>query len=344
MPNSAGLAGFSNTARAITLAVADSVGLGPFVQIMQDVSGNLAEAGDAVPRHMRGWKFGRGNGIVPPMKRLLVFGYGYSARALASHLRAQGWDVRGTTRDGTPRGGEATLQWPGTEMARHLDWASHLLISAGPDAQGDPVLNALGDQLRAAQFDWVGYLSTTGVYGDHGGGWVDEGTPPRPETRRGMWRLAAEAAWRDTGLPVHVFRLAGIYGPGRGPFAKLRAGTARRIVKPNQVFSRIHVADIVQVLAASIARPNPGAVYNVCDDDPAPPEDVLEFAANLLGLPVPPAEDFATAEMTPMARSFYAASKRIRNTRIKTELGVHLAYPTYRAGLTALHAQPDMDL
>ncbi|HEY0214020.1 MAG TPA: SDR family NAD(P)-dependent oxidoreductase, partial [Paenirhodobacter sp.] len=137
-------------------------------------------------------------------------------------------------------------------------------------------------------------------------------------------------------LPLHVFRLAGIYGPGRGPFAKVRAGTARRILKPGQVFSRIHVADIAQILAASIAAPNPGRLYNVCDDDPAPPQDVLAYAAGLLHLPVPPAEDFATAAMTPMARSFYADNKRVRNDRIKTELGVRLIYPDYRAGLRAM--------
>ena len=265
------------------------------------------------------------------MKRLLIFGYGYSARALANVLRAEGWEVRGTTREGTD-----AIQWPGTDMTEHLDWASHLLISAGPAADGDPVLNVLRDQIAQTRFDWVGYLSTTGVYGDHDGGWVDESTPLAPSTKRGRQRVAAEAAWQELDLPLHIFRLAGIYGPGRGPFAKVRAGTARRIVKPNQVFSRIHVEDIAQVLAASIARPNPGAVYNVCDDEAAPPEDVLELAAQMLNLPVPPAEDFASAEMTPMARSFYAESKRVRNDRIKTELGVRLAYPTYREGLASL--------
>ena len=153
-------------------------------------------------------------------------------------------------------------------------------------------------------------------------------------------RVQAETAWRalaaDTGLPLQIFRLAGIYGPGRGPFAKVRAGTARRIIKKGQVFSRIHVEDIAQVLAASIAQPNPGAAYNLCDDDPAPPEDVIGHAAELLGLPLPPAEDFETAEMTPMARSFYAESKRVRNDRIKDELGVVLKYPSYRAGLADL--------
>ena len=190
---------------------------------------------------------------------------------------------------------------------------------------------------RAAQFDWVGYLSTTGVYGDQDGGWVDESAPLNPSTRRGQWRRDAEARWSAIpGLPLHIFRLAGIYGPGRGPFAKVRQGTARRIVKPGQVFSRIHVDDIAQVLAASIARPRPGAIYNVCDDDPAPPQDVIAHAAELLGVPVPPEIPIDEAEMTPMARSFYAESKRVRNDRIKDELGVRLAYPDYRTGLAAL--------
>ena len=187
---------------------------------------------------------------------------------------------------------------------------------------------------------WLGYLSTTGVYGNHDGGWVDEDTPLTPSTRRGKLRVATEAAWQalaaEAGLPLHIFRLAGIYGPGRGPFAKVRDGTARRIIKAGQVFSRIHVDDIAQVLAASINRPNPGAIYNLCDDDPAPPQDVIARAAELLGLPVPPAVDFDTAEMTPMARSFYAESKRVRNDRIKDALEVTLIYPDYRAGLQAL--------
>ncbi len=196
---------------------------------------------------------------------------------------------------------------------------------------------------RGSSLAWLGYLSTTGVYGDHQGGWVGESTPLAPSTRRGRWRMEAEAAWQalaaETGLPLHIFRLAGIYGPGRGPFEKVRQGTARRIIKPGQVFSRIHVEDIAQVLEASIARPNPGAAYNLCDDDPAPPEDVIAHAAELLGLPVPPAIPFDEAEMTPMARSFYAESKRVRNDRIKKELGVDLLYPDYRSGLAALLAE-----
>ncbi|MEM6760612.1 MAG: SDR family oxidoreductase [Pseudomonadota bacterium] len=275
---------------------------------------------------------------------LLSFGHGYSAQALTQLLLPLGWRVVGTTRGAEKAaqlrhsGIEARL-FPGSDLSADLDAATHLLISAGPDAEGDPVLRALGAAIaaRARQFQWVGYLSTTGVYGDHQGAWVDENTPLRPSTRRGQWRKDAEAAWRAIpDLPLHIFRLAGIYGPGRGPFSKVRSGTARQIIKHGQVFSRTHVEDIAQILAASIARPNPGAAYNVCDDDPAPPQDVIVHAAELLGLPVPLAEPFETAEMSPMARSFYAESKRVKNDRIKDELGVTLLYPTYREGLAAL--------
>ncbi len=279
------------------------------------------------------------------MSVLLSFGHGYSARALTRVLLPQGWTVIGTTRsadkaDVLRAEGVEPLIWPGADLAPALDRATHLLISAAPDDDGDPVLRLVKDDIaaRAGQFDWVGYLSTTGVYGDHVGEWVDEASPLTPATKRGQARVRAEADWATLGLPLHIFRLAGIYGPGRGPFEKVRQGTARRIVRPGQVFSRIHVADIAQILAASIARPNPGAAYNLCDDDPAPPEDVIAFAAELLGLPVPPPEDFATAEMTPMARSFYAESKKVRNDRIKAELGVRLIYPDYRTGLRALLA------
>ena len=278
---------------------------------------------------------------------LLSFGHGYSARALARLLLPQGWRIIGTTRSDDKAGrlmneGVEPRIWPGADMRPALNAATHLLISAAPDENGDPVLAELRDEIaaRAQQFAWVGYLSTTGVYGDHDGEWVDETTPLNPATKRGQARVAAEADWASIpGLPLHIFRLAGIYGPGRGPFAKVRDGTARRIIKQGQVFSRTHVADIAQVLAASIARPNPGAAYNVCDDDPAPPQDVIGYAAELLGVPVPPAEDFETAEMSPMARSFYAESKKVSNDRIKSELGVKLIYPDYRSGLRALLAQ-----
>lgn len=275
------------------------------------------------------------------MKTLLSLGHGYSASALARLLIPQGWSVIGTTRsrpEGLRAEGVEPLLWPG-DLAPALARASHVLISAAPDANGDPFLQAARPMIVAARPAWVGYLSTTSVYGDHQGGWVDEDTPLNPQSARAVQRILAERQWLATGLPVHIFRLAGIYGPGRGPFQKVRDGSARRIVKPGQVFSRIHVDDIARVLAASMARPAPGTVYNVCDDDPAPPEDVLAEAARLLGLPLPPEVPFDQAEMTPMARSFYAESKRVRNDRIKTALGVKLAYPDYRSGLAALLAQ-----
>ena len=282
-------------------------------------------------------------------RTLLSLGHGYSARQLATQLIPQGWRVIGTTRSADKAAGIAAtgvepLIWPGTDLAEALRAADSVLISAGPGPEGDPVLadpDARAQILEAASnLRWVGYLSTTGVYGDHNGGWVDEGTALTPSTKRGRARVAAEAAWQAIpDLPLHIFRLAGIYGPGRGPFAKVRKGTARRIIKPGQVFSRIHVEDIAQVLAASLARPNPGAIYNLCDDDPAPPQDVIVYAAQLLGVPVPPAVAFEDADMTPMARSFYAESKKVRNDLIKSELGVRLAYPDYRKGLSAMLEQ-----
>ncbi|KAJ57125.1 epimerase [Actibacterium mucosum KCTC 23349] len=278
-------------------------------------------------------------------KTLLSIGHGYSAQALARLLLPQGWTIIGTTRSTekathlTATGVQAVI-WPGTDLAPLVAKSTHVLLSAAPGEQGDPVLTTERQAFAdAAHLEWVGYLSTTGVYGDHGGGWVDESTPLTPSTKRGKARKVAEEAWLSRGLPMHVFRLAGIYGPGRGPFAKIRNGTARRVIKKNQVFSRIHVDDIAQVLAASIARPNPGAIYNVCDNDPAPPQDVLAHAAHLLGLPLPPEEDFETAQMRPMARSFYSDSKRVRNDRIREELGVKLLYPDYDTGLRALLRQ-----
>lgn len=277
-------------------------------------------------------------------KHLISFGHGYSAQALSHVLTRQGWRVTGTSRtadrDAAIRASSAEpIRFPGPDVLNALSNATHILSSAGPTEDGDPVLAHLRDAIasHAPKLEWVGYLSTTGVYGDHQGGWVDESTPLTPSTRRGAWRKSAEEEWAAIpGLPLHIFRLAGIYGPGRGPFAKVRNGTARRIIKEGQVFSRTHVEDIAQVLAASIARPNPGAIYNVCDDDPAPPQDVIAHAAELLGMPVPPEIPFEDAEMTPMARSFYAESKRVRNDRIKDELGVTLKYPSYREGLAAL--------
>ena len=281
------------------------------------------------------------------MKTLLSLGHGYTAAALARVLIPQGWHIIGTTRgtgESLLSAGIEPVSWPGTPLAPLLARASHVLVSIAPGPGGDPVLASEAEALSAAapHLQWLGYLSTTGVYGDHAGGWVDEATPLTPATERGRARVQAEAAWQalaaQCGLPLHIFRLAGIYGPGRGPFEKLRNGTARRIIKPGQVFSRIHVDDIAATLAASIAQPNPGAIYNVCDDAPAPPEDVITHAACLLGMPPPPIVDFAQANLPPMAASFYAESKRVRNDRIKHELGVRLAYPGYREGLAAVLA------
>lgn len=280
-------------------------------------------------------------------KTLLSFGHGYSAAALARILEPQGWRIIGTSRseDKLATFMEAGVEprlWPGADMTPALNAATHLLISPAPTEAGDPVLAELRDEItkRADQFEWVGYLSTTGVYGDHHGGWVDENSPLTPATKRGQLRVMAEEEWRAIpNLPLHIFRLAGIYGPRRGPFSKVRNGTARRIIKEGQVFSRIHVEDIAQTLAASIENPNPGAAYNLCDDDPAPPQDVIGYAAELLGVPIPEAVNFEDADLSPMARSFYAESKKVRNDRIKNELGVTLKYPDYRTGLRALLAQ-----
>lgn len=289
-------------------------------------------------------------------RTMFVFGLGYSAGVLAQRLLAEGWTVRVTVRDAgkaaaLAAGGIQSLVFDGAspiaDIASALDGVTHVLSSVPPGADGDPVLHHHGADLaaRAAQFAWAGYLSTTGVYGDRAGGWVDEASELTPATARGERRVAAEAGWcrlwADAGLPVHLFRLAGIYGPGRNALETVRSGNARRVVKPGQVFSRTHVDDIAQVLAASIARPNPGAAYNVCDDDPAPPQEVVLHACELLGVAPPPEVPFEEAEMSEMGRSFYAESKRVSNRRIKEELGVALLYPDYRAGLAALLAGVD---
>lgn len=281
--------------------------------------------------------------------RFFCFGLGFVGAAMAAALAGEGRTVAGTVRSARraldPR---ITIHPFSAEDALDpavLAGTTHLLSTIAPDGARDPVLAALGADIRALpDLRWVGYVSSTGVYGDRGGDWVDEDGPTDPEGPRGRHRLLAEEAWRDLwrhhGLPVHVFRAAGIYGPGRSAVDLVRAGTARRIVKPGQFFSRIHRDDIVAVLRASMARPRPGAVYNLADDLPAPPDAVIAHAAELLGVEPPPAEPFdvAAPTLSPMARSFYAANRRIANDRIKTELGVRLAYPTYREGLAAIAA------
>jgi dTDP-4-dehydrorhamnose reductase len=277
-------------------------------------------------------------------RALFCFGLGYSAGFLARCLAEQGWAIAGTSRDGAAA--PFALQrferaQPLADVSKQLAATTHLLISIPPDAAGCPVFDCHGAEIAALrQLRWIAYLSSTNVYGDRAGGWVDETMPTEPSGERGRRRVVAEAAWRAlgarSGIPVQIFRLAGIYGPGRSALDALRAGTARRIVKPDQVFSRIHVADLATVLEASIARPRTGAIYNVCDDAPSPADEVIAYAAALLGVAPPPLEDFASAALSPMARSFYDDSKRVSNRRIKEELGVSLRYPSYREGLKAL--------
>ena len=289
----------------------------------------------------------RQGGTTTAPGRFFCFGLGYSARFLAAILAAEGWRVAGTTREddaGTSGGFPLEIFTRGQPLATPaatLAGVTHVLVSVPPDQAGDPVRDKHGADLAALpDLRWLGYLSTTGVYGDHGGGWVDERSDLAPTGERGRRRVEAEAGWLDlhrrTGLPVHVFRLAGIYGPGRSALDTVRSGRAQRIDKPGQVFSRIHAVDLAAVLRASIARPHPGAVYNVCDDDPAPPEAVIAYAADLLGVSRPPLVPFAEAALSPMARSFYDDNKRVSNRRIKDELGIRLRYPSYRDGLQAL--------
>jgi nucleoside-diphosphate-sugar epimerase len=272
--------------------------------------------------------------------KLLCFGLGYSAQALVQRLAAE-WTVVGTTRGGDG----ASLRFDREHQLTPAAFAdvTHIPVSIPPDERGDPVLDGHAGEIAAlTSLRWVGYLSTTGVYGTRDGGWVDENAELWPTGRRGERRAATETGWLDLwrkhGVPVHIFRLAGIYGPGRSAFDALRAGTAKRINSAGQVFSRIHVDDIASVLLASIARPRPGAIYNVCDDETAAPAEVVAYAASLLGVDPPPLVPLADAELSPMARSFYADNKRVSNALMKKELGVTLAYPDYRAGLVAILA------
>jgi len=276
--------------------------------------------------------------------KFLLFGLGYTGRVVARALQQRGWQVAGTTRSGHAE------DLPGIEVwrcdrahplpAEALRGVGAILSTVPPDAAGDPVLDAMGPALVAAAPRWVGYLSTTGVYGDHQGGWVDETTPPAPTQDRSHQRLAAERAWQASGLRPHLFRLAGIYGPGRSAIEQVRAGAARRVVKPGQVFSRIHVEDIAGAVLASLDRPAPGEIYNLCDDDPAPPQDLIAYACALLGQTPPPEIPWEQAErqLSPMALGFYADNKRVSNRKMHQALGLTLVYPGYRDGLAAIAA------
>ena len=282
---------------------------------------------------------------------VFIFGMGYSSEAAARALhRSRDPDIPifGTTREPTNVSTEARRLHvfngtaPGATLGPDVARATHVIVSIPPDANGDPVLRHHRANIAAAEnLEWLCYFSTVGVYGDAGGAWVEETAATDPGNARSRQRLEAEAEWRAfaarRGVPLLILRLAGIYGPGRSAFDRLRDGTARRIVKPGQVFNRIHVEDIGRVTAlAALARL--GGTFNLADDAPGPPQDVIARAAQLLGITPPPAVPFETAEMTPMARSFYADNKRVSNAAIKSALGIELLYPTYREGLAAILA------
>lgn len=276
---------------------------------------------------------------------LLILGAGYSALECARQAKGLYGRITGTTRTADrldtlaaasihPRLFDGSAN-PRIEAAATR--ANHLLVSIAPGEKGDPVLAALGPALESSpSLEWICYLSTVGVYGDHDGAWVDEDTPCRPGQKRSIQRLAAEQAWQDfareKGAKLAIFRLSGIYGPGRNAFVNIANGTARRLVKPGQVFNRIHRDDIAAAFVAA-ARMEAGGIFNITDDEPAPPQDVVAFACELAGVEPPPEADFETAELSAMARSFYGENKRVSNAKSKRELGMAYAYPDYRAAL-----------
>jgi nucleoside-diphosphate-sugar epimerase len=282
--------------------------------------------------------------------KLFFFGLGYSARRILTRLPAA--SVSGTTREAasaTAWRSEGVAAFAlddpaaAAALASALRAAEVMLVSAPPGEAGDPALARFADAIGAApHLSRIVYLSSVGVYGDHAGAWVEETSACAPSSRRSRWRLEAEQSWRvfsaARGVALDVLRLAGIYGPGRNALDKLRSGEARRIVKPGQVFNRIHVDDLAAVAVRLIAMGGPGGVWNVADGEPAPPQDLIAFAAALLGLPPPPEEDFAAAVLSPMAQSFYADNRRVSIEKLKRELGYRWLYPTYREGLRALAA------
>jgi len=273
--------------------------------------------------------------------RLLIFGFGYSATAIAEELRGRAEWIGGTVRDeskaaAAKNAGVEPLLFGGAQISAALAQATHIIQSIPPGDSGDPVLARHADEIRTAKnLRWIGYLSTVGVYGDHGGAWVNEDTPPNPQQPRTRARVEAETAWGQIGQPLATFRIAGIYGPGRNALINIADGSARRIVKQDQIFNRVHVADIGASVATAAMQEATG-VFNLADDEPAPPQDVIAFAANLMGVAPPPEIDFATAELSPMARSFYGENRRVANTRLKRDLGLSLRFPTYREGLSGM--------
>ena len=277
----------------------------------------------------------------------LSFGHGYTAQALTPYLNDKGWRVFGTSRtkdnfSNIEKSGATPILWGSNDLRSVIRETALVLSSVSPVNKSDPVIKMYGDDLKenSSQIKWAGYLSTIGVYGDTKGKWVDESSPLKPSTNRGIARVNAEKEWfKYNFLPTHIFRLGGIYGPNRSPFQKCLQGNAVKIIKPGQVFSRMHIRDIVQTLIASISKPKPYSIYNLCDDNPAPPQDVLSYAAKLLSVEQPPTVSFEDADLSEMARSFYAENKRVSNNLIKSELGVNLMYPDYKAGLENLFDQ-----
>lgn len=273
----------------------------------------------------------------------LLLGFGYVAKATTPHLQAAGFQLVGTSRsiekskEMRALGVEPLIRPATGDLQKAMALASHILVSVPPGEAGDPVLGALGGDVDLSGLDWLGYLSTTGVYGNPEGGWVTEATPPDPTEARSKRRLEAEQAWQALTDRTRIFRLSGIYGPGRSALDRVQAGTARRIVKPGQVFSRIHVDDIAAALMASIDRPDVVGPFNLADDAPAAQSDVTAFAAGLLGVEPPPLEDFMTAEMSPMMRSFFSSSRRVSSSASREALGWTLEYPSYREGLQAIY-------
>ena len=276
---------------------------------------------------------------------LLIFGHGYTANAFVDYIRSIDWEIFGTTRnpqtaDLLIKKGVKPLMWSDESKIKSvINRSDYILHSIPPTENGDPVYKRYAETIipRSTNLLWFGYLSTTSVYGNHNGKWVDENIPVNPSSNRGLLRVKAENDWSGIkDLPLHIFRLAGIYGPNRSPLDKIRSGKAQLVSKPGQFFSRIHVEDIARVLKASIEMPNHGSVYNVCDDMPAAPDEVLDYAAKLINHTDLQKVAFEEADLSPMAKSFYSENKRVKNDRIKNELKITLKYPNFETGLNAL--------
>jgi len=269
-------------------------------------------------------------------RTLLIFGFGFTARFIAHAAREAGFHVLGTSR--SPQDGLRDFN-DAAQIKDAINKATHILSSVPPNETDDPVLGAYGDDIKAANANWIGYLSTTGVYGNTDGEWVDEDSPLNPSSPRSARRVRDEAAW--AAHQAHIFRIAGIYGPSRNPLEQLKSGTARRIDKPGHKFGRIHVEDIARAVVASMQNPAPGTAYNLSDDEPAAPADVTAYAADLLGITAPPLIAYDDADMSPMAKTFWQDNRQVRNDRMKALVGGQLLYPTYREGLQALQKTQD---